>query len=426
MDTVPPTIVPGLQLTPTLRLVSELGRGGMGCVWVADHLTLRSRVAVKFLAAHATGKPEAVARFSIEATAAARIRSPHVVQVFDHGLAEGVPYIVMELLEGEDLAQRLKRERRIAPAETVVLVRQICKALERAHPIGIVHRDIKPGNVFLVAGMGETYVKVLDFGLAKHEGGAMSAMTGSGTVFGTPHYVSPEQAESSREATPQSDLWSVAVVAYECLTGRRPFDGHNLMSLCIALHEVRYVPATKVCPGLPAALDAWFARAFQHEPQRRFASAGEMARALEQALAGAKEVTTALDESAPAAVHSRASWARTLGGSRNAGRPLAWVWGLAAAAAMAAGALFVQRVASAPPATATATANRAAPSASGALTPEPFASATAPSPEPLASATTPPPVPTVVAAHPARLVLPSPHPSASPAPSQELFTSPKN
>jgi len=424
MDKAPPTIAAGLQLTPTLRLVSELGHGGMGCVWVADHLTLRTQVAVKFLAEHSVSKPEAVARFTVEATSAARIRSPHVVQVFDHGLSEGVPYIVMELLEGEDLAQRLQRERRIPPAETVVLVRQICKALERAHAMGVVHRDIKPGNVFLASGMGETFVKVLDFGLAKHAGGATSAMTGSGAVFGTPHYVSPEQAESSREATPRSDLWSVAVVAYECLTGRRPFQGDNLMSLCIALHEVRYAPATKVCPELPAAVDAWFERAFQHEPEERFASGGEMAKALERALAGANAVTTPLDESAPAAVNTRASWSSTKRRSRKAGRASAWAWGLAGAGALATGVLFVERLAPAPP----TTGDPPITSSSVAAAPEPTTRpvAPAPSPDPVLSATAPPPRLATATTRPARPVLPAPRPSATALPAHELFADQKN
>jgi serine/threonine-protein kinase len=250
-------------------------------------------------------------------------------------------------------------------------------------------------------------------------------MTGSGAVFGTPHYVSPEQAESSREATPRSDLWSVAVVAYECLTGRRPFPGDNLMTLCIALHEVRYARATKVCPGLPAAVDAWFERAFQHEPDERFASAGEMARALEDVLARANPITTPLDDSAPATVNTRASWSSTMRRPRNAHRPSAWAWGLAAAGAMATAVLFVERLVSAPP----ATPDHATATSSVAPAQEPTARpiASVPSPEPAASATAPTAAPRPAAtARPVRPLLPAPRPSATPTPNHELFTDQKN
>jgi serine/threonine-protein kinase len=250
----------------------------MGSVWVADHLTLHTEVAVKFLAERAQGVPEAIARFSVEAAAAARIKSPHVVQVFDHGVSdEGTPYIVMELLEGEDLAHRLTREGRLPLPETVTVIGQVCKALERAHAMGIIHRDIKPANLFLLSTMGETFVKVLDFGLAKSALEMAAGMTGSGAIFGTPHYVSPEQAESARTVTAQSDLWSVAVVAYECLTGRRPFEGESLMGLCVALQEGRFTSPTTVCPELPAEAESWFKRAFARDPSDRFASATELA-----------------------------------------------------------------------------------------------------------------------------------------------------
>jgi serine/threonine-protein kinase len=287
----------------------------MGCVWIAEHLGLRTQVAVKFPAGGFADVPEAMARFTAEAAAAARIRHPHVAQVFDHGVSEGRPYIVMELLEGEDLAKRIAREGRVPPSETVVIASQVAKALERAHALGIVHRDIKPANVFLVAspGASETFVKVLDFGLAKH-GGDLGGLTGSHAVFGSPHYVSPEQAESARAATFQADLWSLAVVVYECLTGMRPFVSDSLMGLCIALHEGRFTPPTDVCPDLPAALDAWCARAFQHDPRARFASATDLASALADAVAR----PPAASDPGPM------SWAERDGGKRGRGG-LTWL-----------------------------------------------------------------------------------------------------
>ncbi len=144
---------PGTFVTDNLRLVELLGEGGMGCVWVAEHLTLRTKVAVKFIAAELIAQsPELVARFTREATAAAQIKSPHVVQTFDHGvMTDGSPYIVMELLEGEDLGQKLDREQTLPLAQVEVVISQVAKALNKAHAAGIIHRDIKPDNIFLVS-----------------------------------------------------------------------------------------------------------------------------------------------------------------------------------------------------------------------------------------------------------------------------------
>jgi serine/threonine-protein kinase len=437
----PATLAAGQHVTPTLRLAGELGQGGMGCVWTADHLTLKTQVAVKFLAEHSASNPDAVARFSAEAAAAARIRSPHVVQVFDHGVSDGTPYIVMELLEGEDLARRLARDGRVPPAETAVVIGQLCKALGRAHAMGIVHRDVKPANVFLVSGIGETFVKVLDFGLAKHAGGGpMSEMTGSGTVFGTPHYVSPEQAESAREASPQSDLWSVAVVAYECLTGKRPFAGDNLMALCIALHEGRYVKPTSHCPELPEAVDAWFERAFQHDPSERFASASELATTLADVLAGVPAITTPLDGSPAAASNTRATWSR--GTSRRRTRTASarsWAWPVAVAAVAITGLLVVQRlvasravaVAQQPlaPSTVAVAAEPPSREVRPAMDPAPAASSPAAEPaQPTAAKATGPAFvrPVRPAARPVLPPAAAPAPSPARTPASELFSDPKN
>src|SRR5262245_36259448 len=159
-------------LSPTLRLVRPLGQGAMGSVWVADHLTLTTQVAVKLMASSHPQDAEAMARFQREAAAAARIKHPHVAQVFDHGVtAEGAPYIVMELLEGEALKQRVQRYGALPLHEVVLIVRQTAKALARAHQLGIVHRDIKPENLFLIAVDDELFVKVVDFGIAKQRSG---------------------------------------------------------------------------------------------------------------------------------------------------------------------------------------------------------------------------------------------------------------
>ena len=278
-------IAPGTLLTDHLRLVRPLGHGGMGHVWLADHLSLHAPVAVKLLTARASRDERAVARFAVEAAAAARIRSPHVVEILDCGVADGTPFIVMEHLRGEDLQTKLEREGHL-PADAVVpIVRGACRALELAHSMGVVHRDIKPANLFLVDGPDGPRLKVLDFGLAKLDGGPAQTATASGSVFGTLAYLSPEQAQSSRDATWRSDLWSLGVVVYQCLTGESPFAGESLMGMCIAINGARFKPASQVRPELSPALDAWLARSLQRDPADRFASANEMAEAFERAVA---------------------------------------------------------------------------------------------------------------------------------------------
>src|SRR5262245_31536554 len=185
----------GAMVSPSVRLVRLLGKGGMGSVWVAEHLTLKTLVAVKFMAENFAQSPGAVARFEREAVAAAQIKSPHVVQVFDHGVDEsGVPYIVMELMEGEDLAHRLAAVGHLSPMQTAQIVGQVCKALSKAHAAQIVHRDIKADNIFLVQSDDDVFVKVLDFGIAKrHDDAPSSHLTSTGAVVGTPHTMSPEQ-----------------------------------------------------------------------------------------------------------------------------------------------------------------------------------------------------------------------------------------
>src|SRR5579859_4562030 len=218
---------PGTFIGPNLRLRKLLAMGGMGSVWEADHQRLETRVAVKLIADVLLSEPNARRRFALEAEAAAQIRGPHVVQILDHGSTDqGVPFIVMELLEGESLGARLQRRGRIALDETAVIVQQTSKALGRAHELGFVHRDIKPDNLFLTDHDGELFVKVLDFGIAKRHGESMS-MTRTGAALGTPRFMSPEQLANAKQVTPAADLWSLAAVAYRALMGKAPFDGES-------------------------------------------------------------------------------------------------------------------------------------------------------------------------------------------------------
>jgi serine/threonine-protein kinase len=294
---------PGTQVTDKVRLVDLLGQGGMGSVWVADHLSLRTRVAVKFLSADLVKKdPNMRERFNREAALSAQIKSPHVVQIFDHGVMEdGHPYIVMELLDGETLAQRLERDRILSLAHAKLVISQTAKALMRAHKLGIVHRDIKPDNIFLTVDEDEElFVKVLDFGIAKQVGlPKVSAVTGTGMMVGTPEYMSPEQVLSARNVDLRSDLWALGVVSYHCLTGGVPFSGETLGSLCVAIANGEFVPPSRYRRELPPSIDEWFRRALSKEPTARFDSAKEMAAAF-SSLLGSGESPLSMSDSADA------------------------------------------------------------------------------------------------------------------------------
>jgi serine/threonine-protein kinase len=265
----------------------------MGVVWEARHLALETDVAVKLIRPdRAAVDPALGARFEREARATARIAHPHVVQVMDYGVLDGaVPYLVMELLRGASLAELLARGGRLSLATTILLVEQVGSALESAHERGIVHRDIKPHNVFITEG-GRGYplfVKVLDFGVAKTLGdtqvpGGSPALTETGTVIGSPPYMSPEQLEGSKDVDLRSDLWSLAVITYETLTGALPFQGASFVSVGAAVLKGRYRPASELAPNLPASIDDWFAKALSVDREARFRSAREMVEAfLEQA-----------------------------------------------------------------------------------------------------------------------------------------------
>jgi serine/threonine-protein kinase len=275
----------GQQVTPTLKLTRLLGKGGMGSVWLADHLTLGTQVAIKFMAIANIDDEMLMQRFRTEAKAAAQIKHPHVAQVFDHGVTtDGIPYIVMEYLEGEDLKHAIRRQGPLPVVEVARLLTQSAKALTRAHTLGIVHRDIKPDNIFLCDIDGEPFVKLLDFGVAKIDQGAtMDGATTTGSMMGTPLYMSPEQLLSARTVNHRSDLWSLAIVAYYSLTGRVPFGGETIGSLSVAVHLGIFQPPSTLRPDLTPAVDAWFVRMLKRDPNERYDSAKEMAEAFEQA-----------------------------------------------------------------------------------------------------------------------------------------------
>ncbi|MGD0674741.1 MAG: serine/threonine-protein kinase [Polyangiaceae bacterium] len=271
------------------EVVGLIGRGGMGSVWEGRHVTLGTRVAIKFVDPEHAGSAEARTRFDTEARAAATIQSKHAIQIFDHGVTDGRPYIVMELLLGESLDRRLDRLGRLPLVETARLIGQVCRALARAHDAGVIHRDLKPENVFVVRSPDEDeeIAKVLDFGIAKFKGplggSGLTSSTKTGAVLGTPYYMSPEQARGLRDIDQRTDLWSLGVIAYKCVTGFLPFDGESVGDLLVKICTAPLPIPSLNLPGLAPPFDAWFARALERDPQRRFATAAELAEALNAA-----------------------------------------------------------------------------------------------------------------------------------------------
>jgi len=274
------TLEPGLRITENIELRFPVGEGGMGRVWAADHISLGRQVAVKFVALALVEDADTLQRFALEAQTLARLQSAYAPQIYDYGvLADGTPFIVMELLTGVTLQVRLGNDGSLSLAQTALLVTQICSVLASAHTLGIIHRDIKPENIVLVAGEdGALTAKVFDFGIAKADtGGTPAGLTRTGTTLGTPSFMSPEQLLSARAVDGRADLWSVAVVAYCCLTGELPFGGDTFGAVCMAIHAGGRVDPSAHRPGLPPALDAWFCKAFSSDIEERFASATEMA-----------------------------------------------------------------------------------------------------------------------------------------------------
>jgi serine/threonine-protein kinase len=291
-DAVDDSLFPGRVISERFRLERLLGRGGMGTVWQARHLSLDTQIAIKFLNAELSKRQDIRSRFAREASSVARIRSPNVVGVLDSGFTDdGYAFIAMELLHGEDLGRRLAREGRCTVRETSSLVTQVARGLSKAHAVGIVHRDLKPENLFVLSDDDGFVVKILDFGIAKAVGpGAASHQTDTGQLLGTPTYMSPEQA-MGRPLDRRSDLYSLAVVAYRCLAGRPPF-AHSAPGELIVAVSTRTPPIpSSFNPDLPAVFDTWFERALAKDPDDRgWQTASELAESFERVCAEANDI----------------------------------------------------------------------------------------------------------------------------------------
>ena len=277
---------PGDIIAGRYRLERELGRGAMGMVWAAMHPTLAQRVAIKLIAADKARSSEARQRFALEAKAAARLRSRHVVQVYDDGeTPDGTPYIVMEYLEGQTLEERLETHPDMGLGEAVRIATHVGRALARAHAQGVVHRDLKPGNIFIAKSDDDELgwlAKVLDFGVAKvlNEPSA----TRTGTIVGTPLFMSPEQIRGAAQVDHRADLYSLGMVFYNMVTGSHAFDGPSYSDVLVAICTQSLPDIRNVAAWLPPAVGTWFDQACAREREARFQSADEMIEALQEAV----------------------------------------------------------------------------------------------------------------------------------------------
>src|SRR4051812_8648009 len=275
----------GDLLAGKYRVEKVLGFGGMGIVVSAFRTDLEQRVAVKFLSQAAAERPDAAERFRREARAAAKIRSEHVARVLDVGtLDSGLPYMVMEYLEGNDIAEELRRFQRLPILDAVEFILQSTEALAEAHASGVVHRDLKPGNLFLAQRAdGSRRVKVLDFGISKALTGSSVeelSLTKTAALIGSPLYMAPEQMRSAKDVDTRADIWSLGAMLYEMLTGEPPYTGESIPQLCAALLHDDPIPLRQHRPEIPEGLEQAVLRCLAKDRNHRFPNVCELGRAL--------------------------------------------------------------------------------------------------------------------------------------------------
>ncbi|MFO0660936.1 MAG: protein kinase [Polyangiaceae bacterium] len=290
-DTKALKIVPGTLIAERYRVTRPIGRGGMAQVFEASHVDIGKRVAIKILSAEFANSTIVVERFLREARAAAAVRSPYICDVFDSGkLDDGRPFLVMELLEGESLYERMVRVRLFDAKTTLRIVTHTARGLVKAHAANIVHRDLKPENIFLTTNEdGELHAKILDFGLAKFyasaEGGNEARLTREGAIFGTPAYMSPEQVKGQGNVDHRADVWALGCIVYECFTGRTVWATDQGIAMTFAQIASAPIPKiTKYRPDLPPTLDGWLEHALNRDIEARYQNPKDLAEGLAEAL----------------------------------------------------------------------------------------------------------------------------------------------
>ena len=422
------------------RVDRVLGAGGMGVVVAAQHQLLDQNVAIKLLLEGALQSPESIARFEQEARAAVRIKSQHVARVIDVGhLDTGAPYIVMEHLDGEDLAVRLQERGALAIDEAVELVLQTCDALAEAHALGIVHRDLKPGNLFCTRGADRLpSIKVLDFGISKilWDSGAVQrdrAITRTQTLVGTPHYMSPEQMQSSKHVDARTDLWSLGVILFELLAGRPPFDGDELPSLILKVATAGVPSLRALRPEVPARLEGVVLKCLEKDPARRYANVGELsvalgpfaparARSLVERIvrivdANGQAATAVATAPPPPREPTIAPWDAAAGGSTRSRRPVrAWTAAAALALLFVVGGAAVSRRSSSTPASGPPVGPTEPSSAPAAV----VSASAAPALPSVADSSVPPPAASVLPVSKPRRAAPPRTPAAASAPTPRV------
>lgn len=282
----------GRTVAGRYKVTKLIGLGGMGAVYEGEHLGIGKKVALKFVDREFAHTEQVASRFAREARAASAIESDHIVQVFDAGMDEDRPYIVMELLRGEDLGRMLRRTNKLPVPEALNIVAQVLRGLADAHEAGIVHRDLKPDNVFLTERRSDAFVKIVDFGISKIErtstGTTPLALTQKGTVLGTPLYMSPEQAQAAPDLDGRTDLYSVGAILFESLAGRPPHVGETYEQIIVSICMTDAPDLRNVDPEVPEAVARFVRRALSRDRTKRFSSARQMLVALSEILPAAK------------------------------------------------------------------------------------------------------------------------------------------